>query len=310
MFDFRYHALSLVAVFLALTIGLLLGVAIGDEGLVSTAGEKVRAGLRKDVHAEQARSTKLRRQLRQRDQFADAVYPLLVEGRLSGERVGIVALGKLPGGTIDDVRNALKDTGGRLDTVAVFREPISLDPLSDDTVLSAIDVKPAASHSRAGRLKAAAAAAAANAKAKANPDDPGLIRRYGRAVGADLTQGGPLVRKLRGTLLSTSSGSFNGVEAVVLVRPGGNLKGDDSLAADAFEEGLVVGLTQSNVPVVGTETSDSSPSQIGWFKDRNLASVDNVDQVAGRASLVYALAGARGAFGIKDSADSLLPSAR
>jgi hypothetical protein len=32
MFDFRYHALSLVAVFLALMIGLLLGVAIGGPG--------------------------------------------------------------------------------------------------------------------------------------------------------------------------------------------------------------------------------------------------------------------------------------
>jgi ABC-type proline/glycine betaine transport system permease subunit len=34
MFDFRYHALSLVAVFMALVIGILLGIAIGDKGLV------------------------------------------------------------------------------------------------------------------------------------------------------------------------------------------------------------------------------------------------------------------------------------
>ena len=31
MFDFRYHALSLVAVFLALGIGILLGSTIGDN---------------------------------------------------------------------------------------------------------------------------------------------------------------------------------------------------------------------------------------------------------------------------------------
>ena len=36
MFDFRYHALSLVAVFLALAIGILLGATIGDS-LVSDA---------------------------------------------------------------------------------------------------------------------------------------------------------------------------------------------------------------------------------------------------------------------------------
>ena len=38
MLDFRYHALSLVAVFLALAIGIVLGVTIGDS-LVSEADQ-------------------------------------------------------------------------------------------------------------------------------------------------------------------------------------------------------------------------------------------------------------------------------
>ena len=49
MFDFRYHALSLVAVFLALVVGLLLGVAIGDKGLVSVGAQDMRDSLRDDV---------------------------------------------------------------------------------------------------------------------------------------------------------------------------------------------------------------------------------------------------------------------
>ena len=48
MFDFRYHALSLVAVFLALGIGIVLGVTIGDS-LVSDAEKNIRASLRGDV---------------------------------------------------------------------------------------------------------------------------------------------------------------------------------------------------------------------------------------------------------------------
>jgi hypothetical protein len=32
MFDFRYHALSLAAIFIALVVGLLLGAAIGARG--------------------------------------------------------------------------------------------------------------------------------------------------------------------------------------------------------------------------------------------------------------------------------------
>jgi len=46
--DFRYHALSLVAVFLALGIGIVLGVTIGDS-LVSDADQNLRDSLRDDV---------------------------------------------------------------------------------------------------------------------------------------------------------------------------------------------------------------------------------------------------------------------
>ena len=48
MFDFRYHALSLAAVFIALVVGLLLGVAIGDKELVSGARQELRDSLRAD----------------------------------------------------------------------------------------------------------------------------------------------------------------------------------------------------------------------------------------------------------------------
>src|SRR6185369_3636091 len=103
MFDFRYHALSLVAVLLALMIGLLLGVAIGDKGLVSSAEQNVRDSLRKDVRQANARSADLRNQLRERDRLDEALYPLLVEDRLAGRRIGLIGLGDLPDSTISAV---------------------------------------------------------------------------------------------------------------------------------------------------------------------------------------------------------------
>ena len=43
------------------------------------------------------------------------------------------------------------------------------------------------------------------------------------------------------------------------------------------------------------------------FKGANVSSVDDLDQVAGRVAMIFALLGAKGHFGIKDSADRLLP---
>jgi Copper transport outer membrane protein, MctB len=61
------------------------------------------------------------------------------------------------------------------------------------------------------------------------------------------------------------------------------------------------------VPVVGVELSTTQPTQIPWYQEKNVSSVDDLDAQAGQAALVYALAGDRGTFGEKPTADSLLP---
>ena len=57
MFTARYHAISLVAVFLALGIGVLLGVALGEEGIVSGASRDLEKSLRGDLD-QAARATR------------------------------------------------------------------------------------------------------------------------------------------------------------------------------------------------------------------------------------------------------------
>ena len=123
MFDFRYHALSLVAVFLALAVGLLLGVAIGDAGLVSSAQKKVEHQLRGDLRQANSHSNDLQGEIAARQRYEDQAYPALVAGRLEGARVGLVALGTLPDSIVNDVDNTLGGTGAKLQSVAVMREP-------------------------------------------------------------------------------------------------------------------------------------------------------------------------------------------
>jgi hypothetical protein len=280
MFDFRYHALSLAAVFLALMVGLLLGVAIGDKGLVSSAEKNLRSSLRKDVRAARAQSDRLRSELAQHEQLENDLYPLLVGGRLSGQRIGLIGLGGLPDATIRRVQDALTDTGGRLAAVGVIREPLP-DPLPSLTP--------------GGRPPAVS--------------DMGGVKGYGRAVGTGLADGSNGLKKARRNLFGTFNGDLNGLDDVVLVHQSNDAGGADHQAIDAFEGGLLAGLGQRNVTVAGVESSSTDPSQISWFKDHNLASVDNVDQLAGRASLVFVLAGANGSYGVKSTAQALVPRA-
>ena len=283
MFDFRYHALSLVSVFLALVLGLLLGVAIGDRGLVSSAERDVRASLRGDVRKAQAESENLRAQLDEQNKFLQEAYPLMVGSRLIGERVGVVTLGDVSDQEIGNVRDALEATGGRLTSVVSIRTPLDLPSIST----------------------AAAGTAFQNLQV-----EPKLVKRFGERVGVGyVSGGGRLLDKVHRELLASSSGALGGVDSVVVIREPRTFQKPQQNVLDDFEDGLMTGLSSNNGTVVGVETTDTKPSQVGWYRDHDLASVDDVDQLPGRAALVFALAGADGAFGTKSTADGLLPKA-
>lgn len=280
MFDFRYHALSLVAVFLALAIGLLLGVVIGDAGLVSTAKHDIEKSLRGDVKEARAESARLAKDLGQQTRFENEVYPLLVGGQLEGKRIGLVFLGAASDTTAGDVRDALGDSGGRLTVVAGVREPLDLADL---------------------------AARAKGTRYTALPTDPDLVHDFGVRMGMQFVTGGKLIQQVRPKLFKLT-GRLGKIDAVAIVRDGNGFDDEaQRTVAEAFEAGFAEGAQRSGAPAVGIEATRTAPSQIAWYRDRDLATVDDVDQIAGKASLVFTLAGADGSYGVKSTAQALLP---
>lgn len=277
MLNFRYHALSLVAVLLALGIGLLLGVAIGDKGLVSSAEQDVRASLRGDVREAQAERDAARDALAERQRFEQEAYPALVRDRLLGTRVALIQLGGASDRMWDLTKDALQGSGAELVSVSVVREPLRVEEL---------------------------AAAARGTRYERLVEDETLLSPFSARIGIQFAQGGRLLRSVRRELLVQGSGALDGADGVVIVRNTPELEDEDEAAAvEEFEDGLVRGLRAADVPVVGVETTDAEVSQVDWFKGHELSSVDDLDDPIGRAALVFALAGQRGSFGVKSTAE-------
>ena len=280
MFDFRYHALSLAAVFIALVVGLLLGVAIGDKELVSGARQDLRQSLREDVRKADQERDDAQARVRELDEFGAAAYPILTGGQLPGRHIGLVLLGD-DDGAPDIVRKALEPTGADLAFVAVVRTNPDLKALADG-----------ARGTRYAKLDR----------------DPTLIDDLGKRAGIQMVLGGRLVGQVRTALLQSLSGRFGNLDGVVVLRSSHKPSDeDDAKRSDDLQDGIARGLVQTGVKVVGVERRSSDPSHIGWFRDRELSSVDNVDEQAGRAALVFVLAGNQGAYGRRDSAQALLP---
>ena len=276
MFDFRYHALSLVAVFLALGIGIVLGSSLGDQ-LVSEANRDVRSSLRDDVIEAREQARVAAQAVENRDEFISASFDRLAGDVLRRKRVAIVASGGLPEDLEADIREAITEAGGTVDSVS------RIDAAPD---------LPALGRELGERFKALGAEDA---------DLQRLSRRFGRV----LMRGGGKARKLADAMPDAFNGDFEGAGAVVYYR--GNVERDDQ--AQRFEDALIEGLRAARGPAVGVETAITDPSQIPFYDNAGLSTVDNADQPSGRAALALALAGARGNFGFKDTADAPLPPA-
>jgi hypothetical protein len=262
LFTPRYHAISLVAVFLALGIGVLLGVALGEEGIVSGASRDLEKSLRGDLDQARARNAELRRELAQRREYEDQIHPALVGDLLPEWRVGAVAMGRLPGGYISSIEDAIGPAGADIESVSVIASPLPLGRIAgelEDTNLRRVD--------------------------RDNDD----LERLGRRIGRGLVQGGELVSRLRQELFSTSRGEYRGLDAVVFVRDRDGLKGDEKSAQDAFENGLVDGIQDTEAPLVGVEKMETDPSQVPFMRSHDITSVDDLDLPEGKVALVWAL---------------------
>src|SRR5262249_49421524 len=127
----RYHAASLIAVFIALAVGILIGAEFGGDALTNTRRdlEHSLVGNLKDARSE---ADDLNADLGRADEFSERVYPVLTRERLAGPRYAILALGGLPSDITGEVQEALAPTGGRLVGVGVVREPVDVNGLAED----------------------------------------------------------------------------------------------------------------------------------------------------------------------------------
>jgi hypothetical protein len=276
----RYHATSLIAVFLSLAIGILIGAEFGGDALTSTR-RNLEHSLVGNLQDARSKAEELNGELGRANEFGDRVYPVLTQDRLDGKRIAIVAFGGLPSEISSAVEEALAPTGGRLVGVGVVREPVDLNGLAGD--LSKTQLADLA-------------------------ENPESLNALGVGVGRQLVVGGTLPGVVRGQLFSRASGSFGALDGVIVIRNQPQDMGPVQRAsAAALESALLNGMTKTRTAVVGVEATDTEPSSIAFFKSNDLSTVDDVEQTAGKLAMIFAMLGTEGSFGVKGSADRLLP---
>jgi hypothetical protein len=303
MVTFRFYLVSLVAVFLALAMGVVVGSTLIDRAIVDRLDRSVdfvsnRLDRQRDENAE------LREELQRLEDYADGTAPTVIDGALDGGAVAVVAERGVDQDVVEAAVAMLQQADGAVPGILWLEPGWALAEEGDRArmaeVLDVPDTGP-------GRLR---------------------DRAWGRLVTAlqgGSVQGDPLQDLAEGGFVSyqdvgeveTGVGALVGVgEQVVLV------SGPDSQLGPELTVAMGRGLVRAGVPAVVAEAwteSDDGPARgavAGMVRDQDdladaVSTVDDLDLVQGRVATTLALAdlrsGVRGHYGYGDGADRPLP---
>lgn len=280
MYNFRYHIASLVAVFLALSIGLLLGTVVVERGTLNAQRTTLVDSLQKEYSALRTDNTQLKSELDTNKAFVTDAAPVLVANRLSGRTVLVLG------------------NAGRADAAAAV----------GDAVAKAGGMSISATFRDAGfglKDKALAAKVAAVLAADASgdltaPTADVLAREFANAPGIP----SPL------TDLLVAAGELS------MTRPDGAgtptlfvVTGAFDDKADAAQIALASAAKSHGQMAAGAETTKHATGVAAAASDAGLPTVDHADTPLGQVSLVWVLLGrADGRFGLARGVDGAYPS--
>lgn len=307
MISFRFHLISLVAVFLALGLGVLIGTTVINRGIVTQLENQTEdlsgqlEGIREEVQDLQA----------VRDLWAslgeEARDPLL-SGRLAGARVLVIAQDGTDDGSIDGLLAALRSGASTPDDVVgpiFLTGRLALRSEGDRADLAEIIGSTGSEDPDA--LRSQTAALLARRLAFGTADDQVL---------EELLAGGFMVDEGR-HLEEADLRELGGPGQVVVAVAGG--PAGSSLNPDAFLVPLVEELARDQAAVAAGEPVDGGEEEPPFVSliraDGDLASQiatqDNIDQTPGQFGIVVAiedlLDGVAGHYGVKEGATRAFP---
>ena len=271
--------------FTALALGILIGVALAPNPAEMTRlVERVEEDNRTTRDFRLRELEDLKTQLRNYRDFGKQARGRLVKDRLAGVRVAILLDHEFRQDPIGaDLKAVLTQAGAAIaSTTTLTRSFVALDPDLGNRAAASLGLLAVSGEN----LQMVLARELADAVAAGRPQTIGSL-------------------KANGLIRCSGDSDFSRPAQAVLLVSGMSAEGQADL--DNVDLPLVRRLTEAGLRVVACERERTNFSAAPAFKSAKISTVDNVDSELGHVALVYALGGEVGNFGVKPTADRLLP---
>jgi len=279
MYNLRYHIASLVAVFLSLSIGLLLGTIVVERGMLDRQQDAIVRSLQEEFRTLDQTNRELQTSLTSREELVDTLVPLVVAGQLDERAVLVLAAAGRADG-LSAVFEAIEAAGGTPVTMMLDAPSFGLaDPEVSEVVTDLV-----------GPVEEDAVLAEVVETLATEWSVPAEERPLTDALadaGAFTIDGDP--------------GSWMPVSGVVVMASFGEEPDPGALS-------LARSLADADLPAVGVEAMDRATGVTAAAIESGLSTVDSVGTPEGEYALVWLLSGqATGSYGYGEDAQAPWP---
>ncbi|MBN1289594.1 MAG: copper transporter [Actinobacteria bacterium] len=277
MIDLRYQVISLVAVFLALGIGILLGTTLVERGLISEQKSQIKS-LQTTFDEIKDKNRSLNDDLNIYKQYSEQTKPYMLSGRLVN-RSYVVLAGKDPDeDAIGAIHEDISAAGGVVPTtITISRSEIYQNEVVADGLANLYGLPP-----EPAVLQARVFSDLVN-QLKGVPD----VNWYNTMESLGVLQ-------VRGVVTGPVTGS------IIL----GGIEEKDPEKTDLP---LIQAFINGSAPLVGTGSAKTGEEVLERYKQAGIPTVSDVDTVMGSVALVLVLEGRGGSFGRDKSSTRLIP---
>lgn len=297
MINFRYHLASLIAVFLALALGIVMGSTVIDRAIVDSLRNRIDR-VENNAEKRQRENRSLEQQVSELNDYIDATTSYVVTGRLGGVPVAVLAFRDSQ--NVSSATDILKTAGALVTDIVWFTEKLTLDNESDVQELAAI-VGIASEDPDEVRVETAQLVSDRVARGSGGSDD--ILTRLAGAGFVEFEH-------------------VSEAEQNIAVFPGSNARSlvvvdpDMESGVINYATALVSALSNRGMLTTVGESFDSTKKDRGdvlaqVVGDNNVSSVSNIENRSGQVAAVLALAdlsnGVTGKFGAGGGAQQPIP---
>lgn len=306
MVNFRFHLVSLTAVFLALAVGIGLGATVVDQATVDVLQRRL-DGVSERVDRTDNENQRLRSDLGRWTRFAEEASDESVEGRLTNVPVLVVGVQGTERGPVEALQASLIAAGARYQATMWLTSKLRLDKPEDMVVLADI----VGSQTRAP-----------------DPVRQAAVARVASSLGGGTAP--PLLRALRDAAFLDVEAPVSDEEALAGISPDTRFVVVSGAEAEVANAQLAVPLASQLTVAARGRVLAAEPGREAQGRDQPghralfvgplrddpsvsglVSTVDNLEDFRGRFAAVYALRelirGKTGHFGVGPRATSLVP---